>query len=74
MWGDSSATRQILALARVDPSRLKRKFGVTEASRLVEAASKAVIKSTQQIVTSSYSARRFSATMTEVFYMIVALL
>lgn len=47
----SSATWQILPLARVDPGRLKLTFGGTEANRLVEAASKAVTKSTQQIVT-----------------------
>ena len=61
-----SATRQILALARVDSGRLKRKFSVTEVSRLVEAASKAVTKSTTKRA-KRYSARRFSATLTEVF-------
>jgi len=48
-----STTRQILTLAWVDPGRLKRKFSVTEVSRLVEAASKAVTKPTQQILSST---------------------
>ena len=49
----SPETRQVLALTQVDPGCLKRKFSITEVSRLVEAASKAVTKSTQQIVPSA---------------------
>jgi hypothetical protein len=47
------ATQQVLALTQVDPGCLKRKLSVTEVSRLVEAASKAVTKSTQQIMPSA---------------------
>jgi hypothetical protein len=49
----SLETRQVFALTQVDPGCLKRKFSVTGVSRLVEAASKAVTKSTQQIVPST---------------------